>query len=143
MRKVIGVLLLLALSSCATSAASSPQWSKIEGCWFEDSGEIWPAYMRWRRDPNQPGAYLGEWRREEAQGDEDRVSFRLMPVGDQMQLCDRRAGGTERCVTAVFGRPGWRLDGVAVFDVQGRYHEFGYAGAVAPFFWGSRASCGA
>jgi len=58
-----------------------------------------------------------------------------------MKLCDRRPGGSERCVTAVFGRPGWRLDNVAVLDVQGTYHEFGYAGATMPSFWGHRRSC--
>ena len=137
----IYVLAFVAIASCATRAPSSPQWSNIEGCWFERSGEIWPAYMSWRRDPDHPGGYLGDWHREEAQGDVDRVNFALTPVGDQMQLCDRRAGGAERCVTAVFGRPGWRLDGVAVLDVQGEYHEFGYAGATMPFFWGNRRDC--
>ena len=87
----IYVLAFVAIASCATRAPSSPQWSNIEGCWFERSGEIWPAYMSWRRDPDHPGGYLGDWHREEAQGDVDRVNFALTPVGDQMQLCDRRA----------------------------------------------------
>jgi hypothetical protein len=135
------VIAMVVLASCATNAPSSPQWSKIEGCWFEDDADIWPAHVIWRRDPEHPGGYLGDWHREAAQGDEDRVSFTLAPVGDHMQLCDRGPGGPDRCVTAVFGRRGWHLDGVAVFDVRGTYHEFGYAAATTPFFWGSRRDC--
>ncbi len=140
MRNALALLLMLALASCATTSPSSPAWAKIEGCWREGS-DHWPAYMTWRRDPEHPGGHLGDWRREAAQGDEDRVSFTLTPVGDHMQLCQRAPGGFERCDTAVFGRAGWRQDDVAVFDVQGDYHEFGYAGSPAPFFWGERRSC--
>ena len=51
-------------------------------------------------------------------------------------------GGPAEFWVAVFGRGGWRLDSVAVFDVSGDYHEFGFAGSVAPFFRGNRRDCG-
>ena len=141
MRRARALLLMLALSACATSSPASSQWARIEGCWVEGWTDHWPAYIQWRRDPEHPGGYLGDWHREAAQGDEDRVSFTLRPVGDQMHLCDSAPGGAERCMTAVFGRAGWRMDGVAVFDAQDTYQEFGYAGATMPFFSGGRRDC--
>lgn len=140
MRKTFALLLMLGLASCATTSPSSSVWSKIEGCWVEQS-DHWPASMTWRDDPDRPGAYLGHWRREAAQGDLDEFQFVLTPAGDHMQLCMRYASGGGRCDRAVFGRAGWRQDGVAVFDVDGDYQAFGYAGSTAPFFWGRRGEC--
>lgn len=96
--------------------------------------------MQWARDSAHAGGFVGQWRRDAAQGDVDEVQFRLTPAGDRMQLCQQARGGAESCTPAVFGRAGWRQEDVAVFDVNGSYHEFGYAGAPAPFFGGVR--CG-
>lgn len=134
------MLSVVLLRACVTTSPSSSVWSKIEGCWAEQS-DHWPAFMTWRRDPEHVGSYLGDWRREAAQGDVDRVAFTLTPSGETMQLCESAPGGVAHCDTAVFGSAGWRQDGVAVFDVGRASHEFGYAGATAPFFWGRRASC--
>lgn len=141
------LLLAVSLASCATRSPSSSQWSKIEGCWAERA-DHWPTYMTWRRDHEQPGRYLGYWRREAAQGDLDEVHFVLTPAGDHMQLCQQFPGGGGRCDRAVFGRAGWREDAVAVFDVDAvddphadAYHEFGYAGATMPLFWGYGGPC--
>lgn len=140
MRSVFVFALALALTSCATSKPSSSQWAGIEGCWSERA-EHWPAYMAWRRDPAHPGGYLGDWQREAAQMDVEHTHFALTPSGDGMQLCFVTANGPGRCAPAVFGRAGWRRDSVAVFDVDGDYHEFGFAGAAQPFFSGQRRDC--
>jgi len=141
MRAAFTAFALLVLTSCVTNAPSASAWTQIEGCWREPS-DHWPAHMSWRGDPEHAGGYLGEWRREAAQGDVETMRFTLRPAGEQMRLCMRTSGAAEECTPAVFGRAGWRRDGVAVFDVQGRYHEFGYAGAVVPFFGGNARDCG-
>jgi len=97
--------------------------------------------MSWQRDPAHAGGYIGRWQREAAQMDIEEFHFTLAPVGDGMQLCQQMHDGSQRCDQAVFGRAGWGRDGVAVFDVRGDYHEFGYAGATMPFFWGNRRDC--
>ncbi len=141
MRKAVAPLLVLALMSCATSSSLSSQWSQIEGCWAEQA-DYAPAFMTWRRDPQNSQRYLGHWRRDAAQGDLDEVHFVLTPSGKHMQLCQLYSGGGGRCDRAVFGRAGWTQDAVAVFDVHGDdAHEFGYAGASAPFFYGRRGLC--
>ena len=141
MRNALAFALLFALASCVTSAPTSSQWTKIEGCWGEHWADHWPAQMEWRRDPANPGGYLGHWQREAAQMDMEHVYFALTPSGDQMVLCMKATGAADRCAPAVFGRAGWTRDGVAVVDVQRGYHEFGFAGASLPFFWGARRDC--
>ncbi len=139
--RCIFLIACLALSACATSAPSSSQWSRIEGCWREHWPDIWPASIEWRRDTAHAGAYVGQWRREAAQMDMEELRVTLTPHNGGMQLCLHNASGPDRCAPAVFGRAGWRQDGVAVVVVSGDYHEFGFAGAAQPFFAGRRADC--
>lgn len=73
--------------------------------------------------------------------DMERVQFTLAPVGDQMQLCLLTLNGPSRCAPTVFGNAGWQPNDVAVVVVNGDYHEFGFAGATMPVFWGNRRDC--
>lgn len=142
MRSVVAsVVLCVALAACATSAPSSSRWSQIEGCWTEHWPDHWPASVEWRTDPEHPGAYVGRWQREAAQMDIEEARLTLAPVDGRMEFCLSFVGGEPRCSPAVFGSAGWRQDGVAVFDVDGDYQQFGFAGASLPFFWGRRSSC--
>lgn len=139
MRRIY-LIACLALTACVTSSPSASQWTRIEGCWNERA-EHWPAFMEWRRDPARLGGYLGIWRREAAQMEIEERRFRLTPVGDRMELCLLSPGSADRCAPAVFGRAGWRRDGVAVLAVEDDYHEFGFAGASLPMFGGHRRGC--
>lgn len=142
MRCKAGTLaLILALAACVTSSPSSSRLSEIEGCWIEHWPRQWPAFVEWRRDPERAGGYVGRWQREAAQMDVEEARLTLAPVGGRMEFCLSFAGAETRCAPAVFGQAGWRRDGVAVFDVDGDYQQFGFAGATLPFFWGRRASC--
>ena len=142
MRRKAGIVaLILALAACATSSPASSRWAEIEGCWVEHWPDHWPASVEWRRDPERPGGYVGHWQREAAQMDVEEARLTLAPVDGRMEFCQSFAGGAARCAPAVFGRPGWRQNGVAVFDVESEYQTFGFSGATLPFFWGRRGSC--